>query len=806
MGDQRKSKAELIAELRALRERLAAAEAQAAASGAPGAQPSRDEGRYRHILENMRAVAIEFDAKGRLTYVSPTVQDILGYTPEEALSRSAFEWVHEDDAQQMAEFLSKAIETGRSERGIHRARHKAGHWLWMEVTTSSYRKSDGSLRFIAFSRDITEMKRAAEALRDSEERFRAMAENASDFISELDEEGRFLFASPSCQEIFGQTPEAFIGKTVAELGVPENVHPDDRKALLNGFEKNVLGRGEGRREFRIRRTDGTWRWLESTAKTYWRSDGALRVVVIGRDTTERVLAQQELHESEERYRVVADASSDLISELDVEGRMVYASPHFDELLGFPREEIVGTTPFALIHPDDIDRTVATFLSAVESESPVDPEPFRARHRDGSWRWFKGRGIPFRTAGGKLRFLTVSRDVTERLRAERERRELEERMQQAQKLESLGVMAGGIAHDFNNLLTPILGGTTLALMDLPPESPARVRIKMIQKAAHRAAALTNQMLAYTGKESLRLEVLNLSKLVEEMGQLLESATSKKAEISYDLPEELPPVEADAAQLSQVVMNLITNASEAIGDEPGRISVRTGTMQADRAYLSRTLRDRDMPEGTYVYFEVSDTGCGMEAETRARIFDPFFTTRFTGRGLGLAAVLGIVRSHRGAIELDSVPGLGTRFRVLLPRSERSYPCHAPEPAAIETWRGSGTVLLVDDDEGVRELAHDILTGAGLQVLCACDGREAVTVFREHADEIRAVLLDRTMPASSGEEAFEEIRRIRPDVPVVLVSGYSKESVTDHFAGKDLTGFLHKPFLPATLLVKVRELLEG
>jgi signal transduction histidine kinase len=443
---------------------------------------------------------------------------------------------------------------------------------------------------------------------------------------------------------------------------------------------------------------------------------------------------------------------------------------------------------------------------VESESPVVPEPFRARHRDGSWRWFKGKGIPFRTAGGRLRFLTVSHDVTKRLRAERERRELEERMQQAQKLESLGIMAGGIAHDFNNLLTPILGGTTLALMDLPPESPARTRIKMIQKAAHRAAALTNQMLAYTGKESLRIEVLNLSNLVQEMGQLLESATSKKAEISYDLPEELPPVEADAAQLSQVVMNLITNASEAIGDEPGRISIRTGTLEADRAHLSQTLQEGELPEGTYVYFEVSDTGCGMEAETRARIFDPFFTTRFTGRGLGLAAVLGIVRSHRGAIELDSVSGLGTRFRVLLPRSRRSYPRREPEPLAIETWRGSGTVLLVDDDEGVRELAQDILTGAGLRVLSACDGREAVSVFRKHADEIRVVLLDRTMPASSGEEAFEEIRRIRPDVPVVLVSGYSKESVTDHFAGKNLAGFLHKPFLPATLLVKMRELLEG
>jgi CheY-like chemotaxis protein/two-component sensor histidine kinase len=301
------------------------------------------------------------------------------------------------------------------------------------------------------------------------------------------------------------------------------------------------------------------------------------------------------------------------------------------------------------------------------------------------------------------------------------------------------------------------------------------------------------------------VLNVSTLVEEMGQLLGSAVSKQVEIHYDLQQDLPAVEADAAQLSQVVMNLITNAAEALGHGGGRIAIRTGVVEADRATLSRAVPSGDLAEGPYVFFEVSDTGCGMDEPTCAKIFDPFFTTKFTGRGLGLAAVLGIVRSHGGGIELESAPDLGTRFRVLLPRSKYPVPGPRTQASDVEAWRCRGTILVVDDDDGVRELTQETLERAGLDVLCARDGREAVAVARDHADAIDLVLLDRTMPASSGEEVFDEIRRLRPDVPIVLVSGYSQESVRDQFAGRDLAGFLHKPFLSSGLLLKVREILE-
>ena len=400
---------------------------------------------------------------------------------------------------------------------------------------------------------------------------------------------------------------------------------------------------------------------------------------------------------------------------------------------------------------------------------------------------------------------VTRDVTARVEAEEERKALEGRMQQAQKLEGLGVLAGGIAHDFNNLLTPILGDASLALMDSPEDSPVKQRLEKIQKAAHRAAALTQQLLAYAGKGPLLVEPVNLSQLVLEMAQLLESSISRKATVAYEMAADLPLVDGDPAQLSQVVMNLITNASEAIGGSGGRIAVRTGPVDGDRIGRGENLIGHDLRDGNYAYFEIEDNGAGMDESTRSRIFDPFFTTKFTGRGLGLAAVLGIVRSHRGALELSSDPGRGTRFRVLLPASSSTEIRPPAERSPVVDWSADATVLVVDDDDGVRDLACETLRRAGLTVLAASNAGEALDLFRQRAAEIDLVLLDRTMPTTSGEEAFEAMRRIHPDARIVLVSGYS-QTRSEGFDARGPTGYLQKPFLPQELLEKVRESLEG
>jgi CheY-like chemotaxis protein len=314
-----------------------------------------------------------------------------------------------------------------------------------------------------------------------------------------------------------------------------------------------------------------------------------------------------------------------------------------------------------------------------------------------------------------------------------------------------------------------------------------------------------MLAYSGKGRFLVQPLDLSETVEEMTQLLKVSISKKAVLQPRLAPGLPAVEADPAQVRQVVMNLITNASDAIGDEPGVITVTTGVTECDRAYLNQTYLDEDLPEGRYVFVEVSDTGCGMDDETQSRLFDPFYTTKFTGRGLGMAAVLGILRGHRGAIRVYSEPERGTTVKILFPASDRAACALPDEPRREEDWSASGTVLVVDDEETVRNLAGKALRSAGFSVLLANEGREALELYREHQQKIVAVLLDLTMPGMGGEEAFRELRRIRADVAVVLSSGYNEQEVTNRFAGQGLAAFIQKPYRVGDLLAKLRTVIE-
>lgn len=407
---------------------------------------------------------------------------------------------------------------------------------------------------------------------------------------------------------------------------------------------------------------------------------------------------------------------------------------------------------------------------------------------------------YRPAPG--RFACLFHDITGRKRAEEARHALQQQIQQAQKLESVGVLAGGIAHDFNNLLVGIMGNAELALLDLAPEAPARERLNAVVTASVRAAELVRQLLAYSGRGRFVIEPVDVAALVREMGHLLQVSVSKKASLKLDLPEGLPTVQADATQLRQLTMNLITNASDALQDGDGVIALRCGAMRCDRAYLAAAFIDEDLPAGPYLWLEVSDTGKGMDAQTQARIFDPFFSTKFAGRGLGLAAALGIVRGHKGAIRVYSEPGVGTTFKVLLPTCDsEAPPAETAETSDGDLLRGK-RVLLVDDEASVREVCGQMLRRMGLEVVLAVDGAEAVACFeRRHAD-IDCVLLDLTMPQVDGAECFGALRRIKPEVRVVLASGYNEQEVISRFAGKGLAGFIQKPYLYEHLSNRLRE----
>ncbi len=532
------------------------------------------------------------------------------------------------------------------------------------------------------------------------------------------------------------------------------------------------------------------------AKSRLKNSARLIGEIVRRRTLER--RQQE---SEHQYRMLFAGNPHPMWVYDLETLAFLAVneaaiAHY----GYSHDEFLAMTIKDIRPPEHIDALLQSVAAVTNG-----------LNKSGVWlhRLKDGRIVEMEITSHTLLFgnrraeLVLAYDVTERKQIEAERLEMERRLLHTQKLESLGVLAGGIAHDFNNLLMVILGYADLSLLEVSPVSPVRPKIQEIIKASHRAADLCRQMLAYSGKGNFVIEHMYLNEVIEEMTHMLKTSISKKVLLNLNLDKMAPPIEGDPAQIRQVIMNLVINASEAIGDKSGVVTVSTGARYCDTEYLQETFHVDSLPAGLYVSAEVSDTGCGMDRETQLRIFEPFFTTKFTGRGLGMSAVLGIMRGHEGALKVYSEPGRGTTFRLLFPASTEAGKASTGEGAAPGSeWHGSGTVLLVDDEETILAVGRSMLETLGFSVITAWDGREAVEVYRLRGREIAFVVMDLTMPHMSGEEAFRELRRIDPGVKVFISSGYSEWEISARFAGKSLAGFIQKPYQIAEL----RNVLRG
>jgi two-component system, cell cycle sensor histidine kinase and response regulator CckA len=397
------------------------------------------------------------------------------------------------------------------------------------------------------------------------------------------------------------------------------------------------------------------------------------------------------------------------------------------------------------------------------------------------------------------------EIQERRRVEEERRRLESKLWQAQKAESIGMLAGGIAHDFNNLLMAIMGNADLLRLDLPPNSDENRRARSIVDAASQAAALTEQLLAYAGRGQFMREPIHLSQLVQDSGELLRASFPGQAKIEFDLDDELPAIECDSAQLRQVIVNLFSNAVEALGDQPGRVSVTTRMRRLSRADLDRKVGGENLREGDYVALEVKDTGSGMSERALHRIFDPYYSTKAPGRGLGLSSVLGIVKGNDGAILVDSRVKYGTTVTVVFPASDKSPVCIQKSSTFAPNGLNDARILVADDEFIVLKLAHEILTRSGYDVLTASDGEEAVAAFGEHGDSIALVLLDLSMPGLDGHGAYRKIRERSANVPILLSSGYTSDSLPDEITTDPAAGFLHKPYQAERMLQAVGELIE-
>lgn len=567
---------------------------------------------------------------------------------------------------------------------------------------------------------------------------------------------------------------------------------------------------------------------------------------------ELAAAHLEVHVERQRYRELFEFAPDAYLLTNLAGIIGEANQSACRMFGIAPQFLTGKALAAYVASEDRPRFRALLNESIRTAT-TQTTPFRLRTRGGTRIYAE---LTFSVAhdpeGQPIGFRWLIRDVTEQERLARQIRtlnaELESRVAQrtadlraaqqlsedllrreqaarrsaeaseaqsrhVQKLESIGVLAGGIAHDFNNLLHVVLGNADIALSRLPPRSAAREPLEEVVRATIRAADLTRQMLAYSGKGAFVVRHLDLSNEVREMATLLRTAISKQASLVWELTPNLPAVSADATQIRQIVMNLITNASDALPDTGGSITLRTGVVE--REQLNDPLlgapvqNDEPRVEGEepFVYLEVCDTGSGMTPDTLQRMFDPFFSTKFAGRGLGLAAVMGIVRSHQGLIRIRTEPDNGTSFRVLFPAVAGSIR-QPVKPATVRSeWQGTGTVLVVEDEEGVREVAERMLREIGFNTVTAVDGREGLEVMERLGDSVTAVLLDLSMPRMGGQETFRHLRKVRPNLPVILMSGYTEEVVAPQFTGSGpgITAFLQKPFLAEDLITVLRRVME-
>ncbi|MDQ2986231.1 MAG: PAS domain S-box protein [Armatimonadota bacterium] len=613
----------------------------------------------------------------------------------------------------------------------------------------------------------------------------AIVMSSDDAIISKDLNGVILSWNRAAERLYGYTEEEAVGNPVAML-IPPDHHDEEPEILAR------IRRGEVVDHYETVRIHKDGRMIDVSLTVSPVKDASGRIVgaaKIARDITERKEAEAALRESEQRFRTIADHAPVLIW-INNRDECEFVNQTYLDFLGVGMEEIQGSGWTAFVHSDDLEGYLDAYRIATEAQAKFEGD-FRFRRKDGEYRWMKAVGVPWIVGDGEfLGYIGSTVDITDRKRDE-------SRLLQAQKLESMGVLAGGIAHDFNNLLTGILGASNLLAETKDMPEGATSLLNGISSACMRAADLTRQILAYSGKGRFIIEPIDVSDLTHEITELLRASVPKNVFINESFTDEPYHVLGDKGQLQQIIMNLVLNATESLDGEAGSVWISTSIDVVDARVKSAYMPVEAEP-GTYLAFRVKDEGIGMDEETISRIFDPFFSTKSKGRGLGLSAVLGIVRGHKGGLRVKSSPGRGTTFEVLLP-VQKDYVEPAPKEASPKHANLGDrrvTVLVVDDEQIIRTVVKGALEREGYAVLTAENGLQAVQTFKENSSEIDCVLLDLTMPVLNGDEALKRIREIRGNTPVIVMSGYSESEASSRFGDDSQLVFLQKPFSVAEL----------
>ena len=707
---------------------------------------------------------------------------------EEIIGRNALElgyWIkHEDRAKLIQDLLEhKSIKSDE-----FAFRHKDGT-IGYALRSIERLTLDGQDCILSMFIDITERKKAEETL----QMMRFCIDHAGETVFWTSREGRILYANDAACLERGYSREELLQMTVSDLDVEPNYQLDRWEEHFEDLKR----RGTITLETRHRAKDGRIFPVEVNANYVHIGNREFNLAFV-RDITERRQRQNRIAQ----LAAIVESSNDAIFGTSLEGTITSWNRGAEKIFVYTESEIVGKSVATLI-PIERSDEMPMVLNRIGQGQHIETFESVVVGKDGKRADVSMSVSPVWDSEGRLvGSSTIARDITEHKWAEAERARLQSQILHAQKLESLGILAGGIAHDFNNLLTSVMGYAGLVLMELPRESPARSMIADIKIASQRAADLTSQMLAYSGKGHFVIQPLRLDALVNEMLRLLKTVVSKKANIVLNL--EPATIEGDATQIRQVIMNVITNASDSLEDQSGEIRIQTGVRDANAAYLQTPFVPDELPAGRYAFFEVRDDGCGMTEETISKIFDPFFSTKFTGRGLGLAAVLGIVRGHHGTIKVESTPGQGSNFQVLFPCSTVAV-AQPAETDVAALLHGHGTILIVEDDSTVRSFIRQLIERAGFNVLTAKDGAEGLEVFAKFSQEIVAVLLDLTMPQKDGLEVLRELRSQSVQIPVLVMSGYSENELWQLCEKNGANGFIQKPFNPHDLISRICELLQ-
>ena len=787
-----------------------------------------EQGTSHSLIKAVKDYAIfMLDPAGIIVSWNAGAERIKGYTAEEIIGQHFSRFYTEMDRQQgnPQKGLELAAQAGRCEAEGWRIR-KDGSKFWANVVITSMRDRSGTLYgFAKVTRDLTERKQAEnelrashdelerrvrertadlqrlnETLRASEERFRLMIEGVKDYaIFTLDSEGRVTSWNKGAEHIYGYASEEIIGQHRSLFFAPEDVASglpmwELREAVVKGqFSEEA---------WRVRR-DGTRFWANGTMTALRDEAGELRgFLKIVRDLTERKLIEDELRKVTNvlqlRDRAIRAVSQGILitDPHQPDNPIIYASPGVERLTGYSVNEVIGRNCRFLQGKDTDPDAVAQVRSAIREGKPCEVELLNYR-KNGTPFWNQLLISPVHDEAGHLtHFVGIQTDVTAR-------RHLEMQFRHSQKMEAFGQLAGGVAHDFNNLLTIISGYSEILLMSLPSNDSKRASVKAISEAGERAAGLTRQLLSFSRQTVLEPQVLDLNEVVKEAEKMLRRLIGEDILLTAVLDPRIWPVKVDPGQFGQVLMNLAVNARDAM-PEGGKLTIETKNVELDVAYINTHMEVR---AGRYVLLTVSDTGTGMTPEVKARIFEPFYTTKGVGKGtgLGLSVVHGIIKQSNGVVGVYSELGVGTTFKVYLPAVEAEIAAPADALDPMNVGRGNETVLLVEDEDGVREIAQLALQTQGYKVLSAANGKQAMRVVSKHTGGIDILVTDAVMPEMSGRQLAEALRPQLPQMKVLYLSGYTDDAVVRHGILQAEVAFLQKPYTPMVLLRKVRQVLD-